>query len=62
MKLYTYIIISYNAITEKDEVIYSSTDYQEALKEFDHQQGYPNINSVYLEKWYGYERTTLKVK
>lgn len=62
MKSYTYIIISYNAITEKDEVIYTSTNYQEALKEFDRQQEYPNINSVYLEKWCGYERTTLKVK
>lgn len=62
MKLYTYIIISYNSITKKDEVIYSSTNYQDALKQFDLQPGYPNINSVYLEKWHGYERTTLKVK
>ena len=62
MKLYTYIIISFNIITERDEVIYASTDYQDALKEFNLQPGYPNINTISLERWYCHERTTLKVK
>ena len=62
MKLYTYIIISYNSITECDEVIYASTDYQDALREFSLQPGYPNIKTVSLERWYCHERTTLKVK
>ena len=62
MKLYTYIIISFNIITERDEVIYASTDYQDALKEFNLQPGYPNINTISPERWYCHERTTLKVK
>lgn len=63
MKLYTYIIISYNSITERDEVIYSSTDYQDALKQFELQPSYPNISMISLKRWFwGFERTILKVK